>query len=168
MIEKKEDAGGYDEGSDGGVAKDLKMKSGAGHARNVAIRGSRGRYLCLLDADDIMHPSRIRLQLAAAREAGPGTLAIITIIIITVTITITVITFTVTITITITMITTIIVATTSTNLFIETVKVVTLPAPPLAAARKQTNLQYKHPTICLRSVCDHWFELYSTACRRNA
>ena len=35
---------------------------GPGFARNRAIQQSTGRYLCFLDADDIMWPERIRLQ----------------------------------------------------------------------------------------------------------
>ncbi|XP_065898681.1 queuosine-tRNA galactosyltransferase-like isoform X2 [Dysidea avara] len=46
---------------------------GVGHGRNEAILQSRGRYLCFLDADDIMAPERIELQLKMA-ETHPNTL----------------------------------------------------------------------------------------------
>ncbi|XP_065898682.1 queuosine-tRNA galactosyltransferase-like isoform X3 [Dysidea avara] len=45
---------------------------GVGHGRNEAILQSRGRYLCFLDADDIMAPERIELQLKMA-ETHPNT-----------------------------------------------------------------------------------------------
>ncbi|XP_072259693.1 queuosine-tRNA galactosyltransferase [Pyxicephalus adspersus] len=39
---------------------------GVGYAKNQAIRQSSGRYLCFLDADDVMMPQRVRLQYEAA------------------------------------------------------------------------------------------------------
>ncbi|GAB5370820.1 hypothetical protein AAMO2058_001526100 [Amorphochlora amoebiformis] len=41
---------------------------GDGGARNKAVRQSRGRYLCFLDADDIMMPNRISCQLKLAKK----------------------------------------------------------------------------------------------------
>ena len=73
----------YDDGStDGSVGKVLEWQKkfeersigftlasasngachGPGSARNQAIVRSRGRFLCFLDADDIMLPERLRLQ----------------------------------------------------------------------------------------------------------
>lgn len=43
-----------------------KSAGGAGRARNMAIRQSSGKYLCFLDADDVMAPDRITRQLEAA------------------------------------------------------------------------------------------------------
>ena len=40
---------------------------GAGPARNRCVWQSSGRWLCLLDADDVMAPDRVERQLAAAR-----------------------------------------------------------------------------------------------------
>ncbi len=39
---------------------------GAAYARNRAIESATGAYLCLLDADDIMQPTRIQRQFDAA------------------------------------------------------------------------------------------------------
>ena len=38
------------------------IRHGPGYARNRAIAQSSGRFLCFLDADDVMYPSRIRQQ----------------------------------------------------------------------------------------------------------
>ncbi|CAM9496874.1 unnamed protein product, partial [Choristocarpus tenellus] len=46
---------------------------GIGCARNRAIRASQGEYLCHLDADDVMLPTRVEVQLEASRRR-PGTL----------------------------------------------------------------------------------------------
>ncbi|TRY92139.1 hypothetical protein DNTS_031453 [Danionella cerebrum] len=43
---------------------------GVGFAKNQAVRLSSGRFLCFQDADDVMKPQRVRLQLEAA-EAHP-------------------------------------------------------------------------------------------------
>lgn len=43
---------------------------GAGAARNHALEAARGRYIAFLDADDIWHPEKLRLQLEAMRQAG--------------------------------------------------------------------------------------------------
>ncbi|GFO38673.1 UDP-glcnac:betagal beta-1,3-n-acetylglucosaminyltransferase-like protein 1 [Plakobranchus ocellatus] len=39
---------------------------GVGYAKNQAIAQSSGKYLCFLDADDVMHPHRISSQVLAA------------------------------------------------------------------------------------------------------
>ena len=41
-----------------------------GEARNRAIEISSGEYLCLQDSDDVMMPSRLRLQLECALRLG--------------------------------------------------------------------------------------------------
>ncbi|XP_062886836.1 UDP-GlcNAc:betaGal beta-1,3-N-acetylglucosaminyltransferase-like protein 1 [Mobula hypostoma] len=41
---------------------------GVGFAKNYAIAQSFGRFLCFLDADDVMMPQRVRLQYDAALE----------------------------------------------------------------------------------------------------
>jgi len=41
---------------------------GAGYARNRAIQNSHGYFICLLDADDVMFPNRVALQLKAALQ----------------------------------------------------------------------------------------------------
>lgn len=38
---------------------------GPGASRNVAIRAGKSKYVSLLDADDIMHPSKLQLSVAA-------------------------------------------------------------------------------------------------------
>ena len=40
-----------------------------GHSRNRAVRQSRGRWLCMLDSDDMMLPRRLELQLQTALVA---------------------------------------------------------------------------------------------------
>lgn len=42
---------------------------GPGHARNRCVEASRGEYLCLLDADDVMEPNRVEVQLREARRS---------------------------------------------------------------------------------------------------
>lgn len=39
---------------------------GCGFGRNVAVANCTGTYICFLDADDLMHESRVQLQLQAA------------------------------------------------------------------------------------------------------
>lgn len=39
-----------------------KKNRGAGYARNKCIQASKGRYLALMDADDLSHPERLRVQ----------------------------------------------------------------------------------------------------------
>lgn len=43
----------------------LKVNSGSGVARNIAIRESVGEYLAVMDADDISLPSRLHRQVSA-------------------------------------------------------------------------------------------------------
>eukprot|EP00192_Tetraselmis_astigmatica_P009761 CAMPEP_0117659536 /NCGR_PEP_ID=MMETSP0804-20121206/6486_1 /TAXON_ID=1074897 /ORGANISM="Tetraselmis astigmatica, Strain CCMP880" /LENGTH=867 /DNA_ID=CAMNT_0005466203 /DNA_START=78 /DNA_END=2683 /DNA_ORIENTATION=+ len=47
---------------------------GCGRAKNAAVAASHGRFLMFHDADDISHPSRLRLQLSAALSAPNSTL----------------------------------------------------------------------------------------------
>ncbi|XP_041077191.1 UDP-GlcNAc:betaGal beta-1,3-N-acetylglucosaminyltransferase-like protein 1 isoform X2 [Polyodon spathula] len=39
-----------------------------GYAKNQAVSQSRGKYLCFLDADDVMMPQRVKLQYEASLE----------------------------------------------------------------------------------------------------
>eukprot|EP00667_Euglena_gracilis_P024572 EG_transcript_28358 len=41
---------------------------GCGFAKNQAVHQSTGDYLCFLDADDMMHPDRIQMQLQSAQQ----------------------------------------------------------------------------------------------------
>lgn len=43
------------------------LKTGCGYSKNRAVEQSTGEYLCFQDADDIMLPQRIELQLEAAK-----------------------------------------------------------------------------------------------------
>jgi glycosyltransferase involved in cell wall biosynthesis len=40
--------------------------------RNIGIKASRGVYLSFLDADDLWHPDKIRLQVEKMRQCGPN------------------------------------------------------------------------------------------------
>jgi len=42
--------------------------NGVGHAKNAAVKQSRGKYLCFLDADDFMMPNRVSQQWKAAKK----------------------------------------------------------------------------------------------------
>jgi len=46
-------------------------KRGPAHARNHGLRLARGSWIQFLDADDLLHRDKLRLQLDAARGAGP-------------------------------------------------------------------------------------------------
>lgn len=43
---------------------------GVAQARNQAMQAATGRYLAFLDADDLWHPRKLELQLAAMQAAG--------------------------------------------------------------------------------------------------
>ena len=53
-------------GEEAEVENDDEVPFGAAYARNRAVAQSSGAYLCMLDADDIMMPRRVELQLAFA------------------------------------------------------------------------------------------------------
>lgn len=50
------------------VAIRLEENAGPAHARNAAIRASRGRYVAFLDADDLWLPHKLERQLAFMRH----------------------------------------------------------------------------------------------------
>ncbi|MDE7312851.1 MAG: glycosyltransferase family 2 protein [Eubacterium sp.] len=67
----------YDDGSTDGTLQELRRLAarhprifvicgqenrGAGYARNICIQAASGRYLAVMDADDIAHPRRLEIQ----------------------------------------------------------------------------------------------------------
>jgi len=55
---------------DGVIFKRCEQNHGPYHCRNIAINLSKGEYIAIQDADDVSHPSRIRTQISALRDAG--------------------------------------------------------------------------------------------------
>ena len=49
------------------------IRCGAGTRRNQGVKESRGRYIALFDADDVMAPTRLQLQYDALRRCGADT-----------------------------------------------------------------------------------------------
>jgi len=58
-----------------GVRVFTQLNSGAAAARNRALRLAQGDYIQFLDADDLLAPDKIALQLAALRAAPPLAIA---------------------------------------------------------------------------------------------
>jgi glycosyltransferase involved in cell wall biosynthesis len=50
--------------------------TGVGHARNFAVDEARGEFIAVLDGDDLWHPSKLELQVAAIRAGGEDTAAV--------------------------------------------------------------------------------------------
>jgi len=48
----------------------LELNSGASHARNIGIVRAQGKYIAIMDADDVSHPDRLRLQLEFIKVTG--------------------------------------------------------------------------------------------------
>jgi teichuronic acid biosynthesis glycosyltransferase TuaG len=53
------------------VCLQTEKNSGSSAARNLAIKRSRGRYICFLDSDDMLKPDFLEKQLAFSAEKGP-------------------------------------------------------------------------------------------------
>ena len=53
--------------------KDLKVinsaNKGVSHARNIGIKAATGDYIQFLDADDLLHPEKIELQISTIKES---------------------------------------------------------------------------------------------------
>ena len=54
-----------------GVRVHTQPNRGASAARNAGLREARGEYIQFLDADDLLAPDKITLQMALAEAAGP-------------------------------------------------------------------------------------------------
>ncbi|MBQ9417639.1 MAG: glycosyltransferase family 2 protein [Bacteroidales bacterium] len=48
----------------------LNANRGAAHARNLALRQARGRYVAFLDSDDLWHPQKLARQVAFMQQHG--------------------------------------------------------------------------------------------------
>lgn len=49
------------------------QNGGVAAARNRGIEEARGEFIAMLDADDLWHPDKLRLQVKCLRDAGHGT-----------------------------------------------------------------------------------------------
>lgn len=58
-----------------GVKVIRKANGGLASARNTAMREAQGEYVAWMDADDVMHPERIALQVSVLREHPRAVLA---------------------------------------------------------------------------------------------
>lgn len=56
--------------SDGRIRLIRQTNAGTAHARNVAMRVAQGRYIALLDADDLWEPEFLERQLEFMRQSG--------------------------------------------------------------------------------------------------
>jgi len=54
------------------IVETLTTNLGAGHARNRAIQGARGRFIAFLDADDYWHPEKLANQTQMMLRLGIG------------------------------------------------------------------------------------------------
>lgn len=48
----------------------LERNGGVSHARNEGVRRARGKYIAIMDSDDISHPDRLKLQLNCIEETN--------------------------------------------------------------------------------------------------
>lgn len=53
----------------------LPVNMGPAAARNTALRAARGRWFCILDADDLMHPDRLKTLIACAEAEDADLIA---------------------------------------------------------------------------------------------
>lgn len=51
------------------VIRSERNSGGPNKGRNIGLKRATGKYICLIDHDDIWHPQKIKLQLEAAKQA---------------------------------------------------------------------------------------------------